>query len=239
MNKELRILQANMKKSKEVQHALHNDTALEDFHFILGQEPSCFLADDQVVLPGTNPRWTRFTAQGRQSSRVPIRSCIWASKELAITQLRADSADITAVMAHIGRRRLIVISVYIPDLYARRTKEENLEELSNRLEIISRLIKKEQQYDPHTEVVITGDFNRHNPLWGGSRINTTASQEESAPIIELMTELSLQSLLPAGVITFTSDAGRSSTIDLILTSSEIADELAKCAIWEHEYGSDH
>ena len=36
MNKELRIFQTNMKKSREVQHALHNDIALENFHFILG-----------------------------------------------------------------------------------------------------------------------------------------------------------------------------------------------------------
>jgi hypothetical protein len=30
-----------MKKSREAQHALHNDESLADFHFILGQEPSC------------------------------------------------------------------------------------------------------------------------------------------------------------------------------------------------------
>jgi hypothetical protein len=52
MNREVRILQANM--SREAQHALHNDPALVDFHFILGQEPSCFLSDGEVVLQGTN-----------------------------------------------------------------------------------------------------------------------------------------------------------------------------------------
>src|SRR5437762_14189166 len=95
MNKELWILQANMKKSREAQHALHNDESLADFHFILGQEPNCFLADEQVVMPGTNPRWSQFIAQGRRSLRVPVRSCIWASREVAVTQLAVDSADIT------------------------------------------------------------------------------------------------------------------------------------------------
>lgn len=228
-----------MKKCREAQHALHNDRALEDFHFILGQEPSCFLADEQVVLPGTNPRWTRFIAQGRRSFRAPIRLCIWASRELAVTQLAADSADITAVVAHIKQRRLLIVSVYIPDLCSRRTKDENLEELSSRLDMIRGLVETEQLRDPHMEVVIAGDFNRHNPLWGGSHINSTASQEESEPIIELMAELSLQSLLPVGVITFVSDVGRTSTIDLMLTTPGLTSELAKCSVWEHEYGSDH
>jgi exonuclease III len=239
MNRELRILQANMKKCREAQHALHNDIALEDFHFILGQELNCFLVDDQVVVPGTNPRWTRFIAQGRRPFRAPVRSCIWASKELATTQLDVDSADITAVMAHIEGRKLIVVSVYMPDLCSRRTKDENLEELSSRLEAISKLIQEERLRDPHVEAIVAGDFNRHNPLWGGDRINSTASQEESEPILEFMAKWSLQCLLPVGTTTFVSDAGRTSTIDLILTTPELTSELAECSIWEHEYGSDH
>ncbi|RYP14536.1 hypothetical protein DL765_006312 [Monosporascus sp. GIB2] len=54
--RELLIFQASMRKSKETQHALHSDEALADFHFILGQEPSYFLADEQVVMPGTDER---------------------------------------------------------------------------------------------------------------------------------------------------------------------------------------
>lgn len=76
MSRELRILQANLRKSSEAQHVLHNDEALADFHFILGQEPSCFLADEQVVVPGTNPQWTMFIAQGKGPLRAPVRSCI-------------------------------------------------------------------------------------------------------------------------------------------------------------------
>ena len=44
------------------------------------------------------------------------------------------------VVAHISQRRLIIMLVYILDRYLRRTKEENLEELSSRLEIINNLI---------------------------------------------------------------------------------------------------
>ena len=85
MSRELRILQANMKKCREAQHALHNDEALADFHFILGQEPYCFLSDGEVVLASSNPRWMRFVPMGRRQRFPLVRSCIWASRELAAT----------------------------------------------------------------------------------------------------------------------------------------------------------
>ena len=88
MNRELRIIQANMKKCREAQHALYNDKALADFHFILGQEPYCFLSDRKVVLTGSNPRWMRFVPMGRRQRYPPVRSCIWVSRELATTQLQ-------------------------------------------------------------------------------------------------------------------------------------------------------
>jgi hypothetical protein len=114
-----------------------------------------------------------------------------------------------------------------------------LEALTSRLEIINGLFQSELLRDPHTEVVIAGDFNRHNPLWGGSHISSTSKQEESAPIIDFMAELSLQSLLLVGVLTFESDTGRTSTIDLVLATPGLTSDLAKCSIWGHEYGSDH
>ena len=133
----------------------------------------------------------------------------------------------------------MIVSVYIPDRCSRRTKEENLEELSSKLEIINGLIQGELLRDPHTKVIIVGDFNRHNPLQGGSHISTTLIQEESAPIINFMADRSLQNLLPVGIPTFESDAGRTSMIDLILATPGLVSKLAKCAIWEYKYGSDH
>lgn len=78
--------------------------------------------------------------------------------------------------------------------------------------------------------MVAGDFNRHNPLWGGSNVSNAPRQEESAPIIDFMAELLLQSQLPAGVITFVSDAGRMPTIDLMLATPGLACELAKYLI---------
>lgn len=41
------------------------------------------------------------------------------------------------------------------------------------------------------------------------------------------------------MLTFESDAGRTSTIDLMLATPGLESDLAKCSIWEQEYGSDH
>ena len=101
----------------------------------------------------------------------------------------------------------MIVSVYIPDRCLKKTKEENLKELSSRLEMINSLIQSELLRDPHTKIVITGDFNWHNLLWGGSHISTTLTQEESAPIIDFIADRSLQSLLPVGVLTFKSNMG--------------------------------
>jgi endonuclease/exonuclease/phosphatase family metal-dependent hydrolase len=56
-------------------------------------------------------------------------------------------------------------------------KEENLEALSSRLEMIQELLQAELLRDPHMVVVIAGDFNRHNPLWGGASISGKSRQE--------------------------------------------------------------
>jgi hypothetical protein len=67
--------------------------------------------------------------------------------------------DITVIVAYISKRKLIIILVYILDLCLRRTKEENLEELTSRLKIINGLVKSKLLRNLHTEVVIAGNFN--------------------------------------------------------------------------------
>lgn len=128
------------KNSRELAGRVAEPYRLDPCFRGVGQEPYCFLLDREVVLAGSNPRWMRFVPMGRKQRFPPVRSWIWASRELAATQLQVDLADITAVVAHVGQRRLIIVSVYIPDRYLRKTKEENLEELSSRLEMINSLI---------------------------------------------------------------------------------------------------
>lgn len=53
-----------------------------------------------------------------------------------------------------------------------------------------------------------------------------------------MAELSLQSLLPRGTITYsTKNVG--STIDLIFTTTQLGEDMSFCKIYECNHGSDH
>jgi hypothetical protein len=53
-----------------------------------------------------------------------------------------------------------------------------------------------------------------------------------------MSEYSLCSLLPRGTKTWQKDEAKT-TIDLVLASSELADEVMRCVIHQTEHGSDH
>ena len=49
------------------------------------------------------------------------------------------------------------------------------------------------------EIIIAGDFNRHNTLWGGNTVSDER-QGEAEPIIMMMSEQGLTSLLKRGII---------------------------------------
>ena len=56
------------------------------------------------------------------------------------------------------------------------------------------------------DILLVGDFNRHDQLWGGDNI-LASRQGEADPIIDLMGEFSLHSLLERGVKTWTGKEG--------------------------------
>jgi hypothetical protein len=89
--------------------------------------------------------------------------------------------------------------------------------------------------------MIMGDFNRHDQLWGGDEVSS-ARQGEADPIIDLMNEFGLSSLLKRGTKTW-HGGGYSgdceSTIDLALASENLTDSMIKCAVHGTEHGSDH
>lgn len=98
--------------------------------------------------------------------------------------------------------------------------------------------KARQQYGEELQLVLAGDFNCHNELWGGDEAALTASQGEAMPILENMEELELESLLPRGTVTW-ENATSHSTLDLMLLSQSLAESHLKRRIHQTEHGSDH
>ena len=63
-------------------------------------------------------------------------------------------------------------------------------------------------------------------------------QGKADPIIDLMNEFALSSLLRRGTKTW-QGGDYNTTIDLVLASEELTDSVVKCAIHRTEHGSDH
>lgn len=84
------------------------------------------------------------------------------------------------------------------------------------------------------DVLLLGDFNRHDQLWGGDEVSL-ARQGEADPIIDLMTHCSLRSLLQRGTKTW--ERGESAiTIDLVLASEDLANVMIRCVPCQTEHG---
>ncbi|KAM4061518.1 endonuclease-reverse transcriptase domain-containing protein [Hirsutella rhossiliensis] len=125
---------------------------------------------------------------------------------------------------------VMVVSVYV--------QGKNDEALTSAMELLHDLIDRFRDGTGNrTDVVLAGDFNRHDLLWGGDEVSASR-QGEGQPIIDLMNDFGLSSLLPRGTKTW-QRADEESTIDLVLASAELADEVISCMTHPTDHGSDH
>ena len=236
MTRAFSVLQANMNKQQGAQLSLLNDESLVDFSFLLLSEPSTVVDNEGRVLP--IPRhhsyWTAILPSTHNQQHPAVRSMIWVHNSLQVRQIPVQSPDITAVLTQVEDTPTLVLSVYIPP------KEDTVDvALTQRLALMDETIRKvRQELHKDLPLLITGDFNRHDQLWGGDHIGSSQRQGEGEAIIEFMLDHDLQSLLPRGTITFESSQGQS-TIDLILASPTLYDVMLSCQVHRVEHGSDH
>jgi len=102
MYRDTETFQANLRKSKPVQDALHNDDELGEFTAILAQEPYLVSIDGKVFTPGVGGRWTTYLPTTRAENYLErgvavYRSCLWVAADVRAIQITVDSSDITAV----------------------------------------------------------------------------------------------------------------------------------------------
>ena len=227
-----------MRKMSGVQDALYNDQELWDFDLILMQEPHYCEFDNNIHITGTGPNYEvikpKITAQGNQEGR--IRSCIWANKNSEYVQISTDSNDITIIILQLANRNILVASVYVPN--STNDKEEDEQQLARRMQEIQRAFEREKITNPDLEILVAGDFNRHDSLWGGPQVALEQRQGEGAKIIDFIEQNNLQLLTPRGMATWERNEQKS-TIDLTMASEKLSEDMIKCKIWDNEYGSDH
>jgi hypothetical protein len=145
-------------------------------------------------------------------------------------QMQVQSADLTVVLLRLPDRSVLLASVYVEGANAAALFEmlRSLDDVVSRAQCRGGL---------RLGVVVAGDFNRHDQLWGGDAVMPTR-QGEADPNIDFMNRWKLVSLLPRGTKTW-QNAVHATTIDLMLASQELASNVFKCKIHDTEHGSDH
>ena len=231
MSSTLQILQLNIRKQRMVQESLMNDEQLRDYGVLAITEPYVWKQGHTLTtVPTRHANWTKMIPTVQEESRWAVRSMLWVRKDLEAEQVAIQSSDLTAAVLRLPDRAVLVVSVYVPG--------NDEEALRKTVGLLGRLINEVRNHvGTRTDIVLAGDFNRHDQLWGGDDISATR-QGEADLIIDLMNEHALLSLLPRGTKTW-QNGDRESTIDIMLASDELAATVLKCDVHGTEHGSDH
>ncbi|OAQ61371.1 reverse transcriptase [Purpureocillium lilacinum] len=227
----LRVIQYNVAKTAEAHESLMNDNAIEDVAVLAIQEPQARLIKGNLLTtPMAHHKWTKMVPFTYLEGRCAIRSMLWVRNDLEADQVTIESPDMTAALIRLPERQVLVFSVYV--------EGRNDQALTTTCDNLRRVIHDTRR-DAGTvvDVVIAGDFNRHDHLWGGDDVRLER-QGEADEIIDLMNEFAFTSLLQQGIKTW-QRGDHESTIDLVLASEELAGAVVKCIPLSTEHGSDH
>jgi len=238
--KPLRILEWNVGKRRAAQHSLLNYEETNNFDMLLLAEPYRFYLDNQITPKVIQHHYweaaipTQFNKTAYQKDN--FRSMIYINKRLQYRQIPIENADLTAVTIKRGQTTILVVAVYA--VYSR-TRQQRTQELQSLLQAITAAWQKVQQQTDKAQLLVMGDFNRHDMVWGGAGI-ALERLGEGEPILDFMMEHQLYSALPRGTITFCNEPGTSkSTIDLALVPMQLQHRVRMCQISETDHGSDH
>lgn len=235
MNKSVRIIQLNVRKQGAVHDSLMNDEETRDAVALAIQKPQARRIQGRLLTtPMGHHKWTKMVPSVWREGRWAIRSMLWINRGVEAEQVPIESPDLTAAVICLPERLIFMASVYVEGGDA-----SALDDACDRLR--EAITKVRRDAGTVVEIMIVGDFNRHDQLWGGDDVSLTR-QGEADPIIDLMNQFSLSSLLKRGTKTWhgggqTGDC--ESTIDLVLASTNLTDSMVKCAIHGTEHGSDH
>ena len=194
-SKPFQILQLNAQKKRGVMHSVINDEILEDFGALLISEPHVWRNNEgkTISTPIAHRNWSKTEPTVcNNEGRWPYRSIIWTRSDLEVEQIRIESFDVMAVVMQLPQGAILLISVNV--------QGSDPEALRVAILNINQAIIDVKQRINNLEVIVAGDLNRHGSLWGGE-IVLDERQGEAEPIIELMRDQDLTSLLKRGIIT--------------------------------------
>ena len=211
-HQELRILQYNVQKSRDVVLAsLFQDPRILEYDVLAIQEPwrNPFIATSYHPLKAH----FQLTYLDDDATRV----CFYINKRIdpstwSVSYITKDiiALEITNPTLH---NKLCIINVY---------NEVVTSTLSDLGEAIGRL-------DPDDELLVLGDFNLHHPLWSTTHRHANRGIPAAQPLLTIIEDFHLQLLTVPGTSTHRWKDGES-TIDLTFASEDVASRTIYCKV---------
>ncbi|CAG9950816.1 unnamed protein product [Clonostachys rosea f. rosea IK726] len=220
-HQELRILQYNVQKSRDVVLAsLFKDSRVREYDILAIQEPW----RNPFITTTYHPLKTDF--QLSYFNDAATRVCLYINKRIdpSTWSVSHISKDIT----HLNLRNPTSNeTIHILNVY----NEQGSHTLSILAETLSEL-------DPSNEIIVLGDFNLHHPFWSAPHRRTGVGSR-AQPLLTIIEDFQLQLLTMPGTPTRRWKDG-DSTIDLTFASEGLASRVAHCKVDKRlDCDSDH
>jgi hypothetical protein len=109
-------------------------------------------------------KWIKMVRSTWREGRWAIRSMLWVNRDVEAEQVPIGSPDMTAAILRLPDRRVSVVSVYVP--------KQDPQALGSVCNDLRKIITDTRRHAGTTvDVVIAGDFNWHDQLWGGDGVS--------------------------------------------------------------------
>uniref|UniRef100_A0A1L7UN13 Reverse transcriptase n=1 Tax=Fusarium mangiferae TaxID=192010 RepID=A0A1L7UN13_FUSMA len=220
-HRELRILQYNVQKSRDVVMAnLFQDNRTLEYDILAIQEPW----RNPVIATSYHPLKTHF--QLTYLDNAETRVCFYINK-------RIDSG--TWCVSYISKD-IILLKLSNPRI----DKTIHIFNVYNEVgtDTISTLAEAIRELDPNSDTVVLGDFNLHHPLWSAEH-RRSGYGPSAQPLLAVIEEFGLQLLTVPGTPTHRWSGGET-TIDLTLATGVVASRVIHCRIDRNlDCDSDH
>ncbi|OOQ82702.1 putative reverse transcriptase [Penicillium brasilianum] len=150
-----------------------------------------------------------------QDERGRARVCIFISKQMGEYTHLAHSRDCQEIHIKIDEAELRLINIY------------NDRQQATALGILQNILLPSGMHrQQEVSYLVLGDFNLHHPVWGGDDALRDAKAED---LLDLMEMAGLDSWLAPGTVT-RDQAGSQSTIDLVLASYALREQILVCEV---------
>ena len=211
-SRELKIYQYNVHRSKDVVMAQFlREEEVVSADLIAIQEPWENPYQDSTHHPLKQTHELLYPAESETGGRARV--CLFISKRLGEHTHLVHSRDCQEVRIKSERSELRIINVY------------NDQQHGAALRLLQETLPPTRE-QKGVSYLILGDFNLHHPAWGGDDAPRDARAED---LLDLMESVGLDNWLAPGSVT-RDQAGSQSTIDLVLASYSLREQMIACEV---------